>query len=131
MSEGIAYRFDHVHLYCTDLAASERWFVEGLGAKVSRRLEVGGSTMVYLRLGDTEIAIRQRREGEEMATAAHPQLGMDHFGLVVEDLDVAAAELKRRGVTFTREPQPFIPGVRIAFVLGPDNVSVELLERKG
>jgi len=131
VSGPLAFRFDHVHFYCSDVAATERWFVEGLGAEVIELYEAGGSTTHYLRLGDTVLAMRQRRAGESMAEPGRPQLGADHFGLLVDDLDATAAELKRRGVKFTRDPQPFRPGVRIAFILGPDNVSIELMERKG
>lgn len=61
---------------------------------------------------------------------AQPYVGLDHFGLRVEDMDEAVAELKRRGATFTMEPRTIRPGVRIAFVQAPDNVRIELLERR-
>ena len=56
--------------------------------------------------------------------------GLDHFGLRVDDMDEAVAELKRRGAQFTLEPRTIRPGVRIAFVQAPDNVRIELLERR-
>ncbi|MHB1413970.1 MAG: VOC family protein [Chloroflexota bacterium] len=130
MAGTIDYRFDHVHYYCSDLVASERWFVECMGAEVTGRLDLGGATTVYLRLGDANLVMRQRRDGEKMDTPNSPHLGTDHVGFVVDDLDAVAAELKARGVQFTRDPQQFLPGVRIAFLLGPDNVSIELMERK-
>src|SRR5438132_8051356 len=58
-----------------------------------------------------------------------PYVGLDHFGLRVENMDEAVAELKRRGARFTLEPRTIRPGVRIAFVEAPDNVRIELLER--
>ena len=60
---------------------------------------------------------------------ADPHLGLDHFGLRVDNLDAAYAELKRRGADFAVEPKIIRPGVKIAFVRGPDNVRIELLER--
>ena len=39
------------------------------------------------------------------------------------------AELKAKGVKFTRGPETVRPGTRIAFFEGPEGVSVELLER--
>jgi catechol 2,3-dioxygenase-like lactoylglutathione lyase family enzyme len=56
-------------------------------------------------------------------------VGLDHFGLRVDNLDTAVAELKQRGATFTTEPRTIRPGVKIAFIQCPDNVRVELLER--
>ena len=59
----------------------------------------------------------------------HPHQGLDHFGLTVKDIDAVAAEIKAKGVTFTREPTTIRPGVRICFIRGPEGISVELLER--
>ena len=38
-------------------------------------------------------------------------------------------ELKRRGAQVIVEPKTIRPGVRIAFIQGPDDVRIELLER--
>ena len=62
--------------------------------------------------------------------AAYFDAYVDHFGLRVDDMDDAVAELKRRGAQFTLEPRTIRPGVRIAFVQAPDNVRIELLERR-
>jgi lactoylglutathione lyase len=59
----------------------------------------------------------------------HPHQGLDHFGLTVKDIDAVAAEMKAKGVEFTREPTTIRPGVRICFIRGPEGISVELLER--
>lgn len=59
----------------------------------------------------------------------HPHQGLDHFGLTVKDIDAVAAEIKAKGVTFTREPTTIRPGVRICFIRGPEGISIELLER--
>lgn len=130
MSGTLAYRFDHVHIYCKDLAASERWFVEGLGAEVVSRSEGRGTTTVFLNLGGGRVILRGAYEGEEMLPAGPVRHGTDHLGLEVTDLDATAAELKRRGVRFVEEPHQFRPGVRISFVEGPDQVRVEILERR-
>jgi catechol 2,3-dioxygenase-like lactoylglutathione lyase family enzyme len=61
--------------------------------------------------------------------AAGRYRGLDHFGLRVDDLDAACAELKRRGGQFTLEPNTIRPGLKIAFVRGPENIRIELLQR--
>ena len=58
-----------------------------------------------------------------------PYQGLDHFGLTVSDIDAIVAELKAKGAEFTREPTTIRPGVRIAFLRGPEGVSIELLDR--
>ena len=60
---------------------------------------------------------------------ADPHMGLDHFGLRVENLDEAAADLMSKGAEFSMEPRDLRPGVRIAFVRAPDDVRIELLER--
>ena len=45
-----------------------------------------------------------------------------HNRYVVEDL-------KAKGAVFTRGPETIRPGTRIAFLTGPEGVSIELLER--
>ena len=47
----------------------------------------------------------------------------------VKDIDAVAAEIKAKGVAFTKEPTTIRPGVRICFIRGPQGISIELLER--
>jgi lactoylglutathione lyase len=71
-------------------------------------------------------------KADPAATGASPQMpymGLDHFGLTVENIDAAVAELKGKGVAFTMEPKTIRPGVRIAFLTAPQNVSIELIQR--
>ena len=56
-------------------------------------------------------------------------MGLDHFGLRVNNLDEAAADLKSKGAEFSMEPKDLRPGLRIAFVRAPGDVRIELLER--
>ena len=46
-----------------------------------------------------------------------------------QPLDAVCDALKAKGAVFTRGPETIRPGTRIAFLSGPDNVSIELLER--
>jgi lactoylglutathione lyase len=47
----------------------------------------------------------------------------------VRGIDGVVAELKAKGARFTMEPTTIWPGVRVAFMVGPDEVSIELLDR--
>jgi catechol 2,3-dioxygenase-like lactoylglutathione lyase family enzyme len=58
-----------------------------------------------------------------------PYRGLDHFGLSVSGIDALAADLKKKGVEFTREPTTVRPGVRVCFIRAPEGVSIELLDR--
>jgi lactoylglutathione lyase len=72
------------------------------------------------------------RSADPTATGPSPQtpyMGLEHIGLTVENIDAAVAELKGKGVPFTMEPKTIRPGVRIAFLTAPQNVSIELIQR--
>lgn len=129
MAESLAYAFDHVHIYCSDLAASERWFIEGMGAEFVRRREVRGAPATDLRLAGVRLFLRGTQLGEVLGEAGPSRFGTDHIGLAVQDLGATAQELKRRGVEFETEPQVAGTGLRIAFVRGPDRVRIELVQR--
>ena len=129
MSRSLSYNFDHVHLYCTDVAASERWLVEGMGAELVRRREVKGAPAADLRMGGVSIFLRGAQPGEAFGPPGPSRFGTDHFGLAVKDMAATVRELKARGVEFETEPMEISPGTRIAFVRGPDSVRIELVER--
>jgi catechol 2,3-dioxygenase-like lactoylglutathione lyase family enzyme len=131
MAAPLEFRFDHIHVFCSDLGATERWFTEGLGAEVVERRESRGVPGVVLGLGGATVLLRPAREGENLAAAGARRFGADHFGLTVSDVDATVAELKQRGVFVEVEPWDFSPGSRIAFIKGPDDVRIELVQRKG
>ena len=60
---------------------------------------------------------------------ATPYQGLDHFGLAVSGIDAIAADLKKKGVEFTKEPHSPRPGIKICFLRGPQGISIELLDR--
>ena len=63
------------------------------------------------------------------AAPTTPYRSLDHFRLAVTGIDAIAADLKAKGVEFTREPTTIRPGVRVCFIRGPEGVSIELLDR--
>ncbi len=128
MTTPLEYHYDHVHLYCSDCEATERWFVEKIGAELVKRGQALGAPMSELRLGGGTVLIRGARPGEQFAPAGARRFGTDHFGLRVADVDTTIAELRRRGVTIDMEPKDFSPSMRIAFVKGPDDVRIELVQ---
>jgi glyoxylase I family protein len=125
----LSYRFDHVHVYCTDLTASERFFVHMLDARVVERRGSAESPTVALDFGGVSVLLRSRLAGEALADAGPPRFGSDHMGVRVASVPEAVAELRRRGAVISAEPRELRPGVFVAFVEGPDKVRVELLSR--
>jgi len=123
------YTFDHLHLRTADPEAMAAWFEKNLGAQVSRSQQ-GATTRIDLKLGGAEIFLAPVAPDSGVnPPPVTPYRGLDHFGLAVTDLDGVAADLKKKGVEFTMEPNNFRPGIRICFIRGPEGISIELLER--
>ena len=123
------YTWDHVHLRTTDPEATAQWYERMLGAEVIRTMQQG-KPRIDLKLGGANIFIAPVKAGDGVnAPPATPYRGLDHFGLTVTGIDAIAADLKAKGVEFTREPTTVRPGTRVCFIRGPEGVSIELLER--
>lgn len=128
MPTPLEYRFHHIHIVSSDAQVTERWLVTGVGAELVKRYDSRGVLISMLRLGGSEILLREARKGEDLTRADAPHFGINHFGLEVGDVDATVVELRRRDVTIEVEPWDFRPGVRIAFIKGPDDIRVELLQ---
>jgi lactoylglutathione lyase len=117
--------WDHVHLRSPDPEATAAWLENILGGEIVRgpgRIDVKlGGAMVFIAPVDAADGVNP--------PPGHPHQGLDHIGLAVKDIDAVAAEIKAKGVEFTKEPHTIRPGVRICFIRGPEGISIELLER--
>jgi catechol 2,3-dioxygenase-like lactoylglutathione lyase family enzyme len=121
--------WDHVHIRSSDPEATAQWFERMLGAQIIRSMQEG-APRVDLKLGGANIFIAPVKAGDGVnAPPTTPYQGLDHFGLTVDNVDAAAAELKQKGAEFTKEPTTMRPGVRVCFIRGPQGVSIELLQR--
>jgi catechol 2,3-dioxygenase-like lactoylglutathione lyase family enzyme len=117
--------WDHVHLRSPDPEAMAAWLEEILGGEIIR-----GPGRIDVKLGGAMVFIAPVTSGDGVhAAPGHPHQGLDHFGLTVKDIDAVAAEIKAKGVEFTKEPYNIRPGTRICFIRGPHGISIELLER--
>ena len=123
------FTWDHIHLRSTNPEATAQWFEKMLGAEVIRTSQQG-TPRIDLKLGGANIFIAPVATGDGVnAAPTTPYRGLDHFGLSVRGIDAIAADLKAKGVEFTREPTTVRPGVRICFIRAPEGVSIELLDR--
>ena len=117
--------FHHVHLSATDPEATLGWYRDVMGgAPASLRGMLDG-----LLFDDVWLLVSEHPEGSTPATTEGRAI--DHLGFMVSDLDAAAAEMRGQGVRFRQEP--IVPengrtSARQAFVAGPDNVRIEVVE---
>ena len=127
----MTYRFHHVHLICKDLEGMINFFTEALGATLVARKKFGTADGASLDLQGTIVNLRVNREDEVMAgDASQTRYGYDHIGLQVEDIDAAYEDIKTRGFKFFMTPKD-IPDLRIAFFRGPEDITIELVQKLG
>ena len=127
------YRLDHIHLISPDPLKTAQFYEEMFNA---RRVSVGelgeGRVSVALDLSGTKVMVMSPIVQPGTGPSARvDSYGLDHFGIITNDLEAAVAELKAKGVKFKEEIREIRPGVKISFLWAPENVLIELMERSG
>jgi catechol 2,3-dioxygenase-like lactoylglutathione lyase family enzyme len=125
-----AFKYDHVHLRSPDPGETARYYEKMFGAEIIRSVQSDGRERIDLNLGGLTVFIAKADPDKVGAPPEPPFQGLEHLGLAVHPIDEAVAELKKKGAEVTREPTTIRPGVRIAFIRGPQNVHIELLDRQ-
>jgi lactoylglutathione lyase len=124
------FTYDHMHLRSPNAEETALWYERMFGAEVIRSVQSDGRPRIDLNLGGVSVFIAQVPPEQAVAPPPEPPyLGLEHLGLRVDGIDAVVAELKAKGAEFTVEPRTIRPGVRIAFLRGPQNVHIELLDR--
>jgi len=126
----------HHHLNVSDVAAHQRFWVDTLGGRAGTfgtgtAMAIFPNALVFFR--------------EQAPTAGSIGTLVDHFGFSVPDMDPVVSRLRAGGYRFvTQEGSPpgaevvddirIVPGngpvSRIIYVLGPDDIKVEVLEMR-
>ena len=118
------YAHHHVHLMSHDAMGAAAFYRTMFDAEVVASKGANGLPRANMNLGGQIVLISTvDATTTQTASGPHSCLGLDHIGLAVANLAAAVAELKDRGAQFLVEPRG-----RIAFVEGPDAVSIELVE---
>ncbi|MBV9554663.1 MAG: VOC family protein [Alphaproteobacteria bacterium] len=124
------FSYDHVHLRSPDPEATAAWYRDMFGAEIVHSVMSNGIERTDIKLAGVNHFIA--KVPDSAALAERPEnsfVGLDHIGLRVSNIDRVCAALKAKGAEFATEPKTIRPGVRIAFVRGPQNVLIELLDR--
>ncbi len=119
-------KYLHSMVRVRDLAASLRFYCEGLGLREVRRMDnpQGKFTLVFLSAADSpdaEIELTWNWDsGEDYGSARN----FGHLAFCVEDIYATCAHLQAMGYVIHRPPRDG----HMAFVRSPDLISVELLQ---
>lgn len=125
------YLINHIHLKSPDPRASADWWVKAFNFKIESDTvrEVGDRFVRCVSEGGLAVNISGARTGETLgpgdATAHH---GLEHFGFDSENLDADIQRLEQLGAKLVDGPRGSNP--RICFLSCPDDVRIELIERK-
>jgi len=124
------FAYDHVHLRSPDPDATAAYYARMFGAEIIRSVQSDGRERTDMKLGGVMFFIAKVPEDQTLAEKPEGRfVGLDHMGLRVHNIDQVCDELKAKGAEFTIDPKTIRPGVRIAFLRGPQNVLIELLDR--
>jgi catechol 2,3-dioxygenase-like lactoylglutathione lyase family enzyme len=124
------FAYDHVHLRSPDPEETARYYERMFGAEIIKSVQSDGRERVDMKLGGVMMFVAKVEPDQALATKpGNSYVGLDHLGLRVRNIDTVCEELKAKGAEFTVAPKTIRPGVRIAFVRGPQNVLIEILDR--
>ncbi len=120
----LQYKYNHVHLVSNDPLKAAEFYEQAFNAKREAvRQAPGGGTSVALSLEGTRILIRPVIDDSQSADDNPRQRrGLEHFGLRVDDIDAAVADLKAKGIKL----EPASPQSKSVYLMAPDNVMVEV-----
>lgn len=125
----MSWQYDHTHFKCSDPEKTVAFFKENFGATEVSRWMSGTMAITTLDIGGLWYNFSPKRDDETVAPSSGPTYGVYHVAFKTKDLDAEAAKLKARGVKFTVDVKQANPTTKMAFVEGPDGLSIELLQR--
>ncbi|HZA25376.1 MAG TPA: VOC family protein [Dehalococcoidia bacterium] len=129
----MAYAINHVHIRSLDPHASAAWYVKHFGAKiVSEREVMPGTITIGMEVGGPvrlNVSSKPQGSSDERAVAELNQLGLEHFGFDVQDLEAELDRLKGAGIRIVLPLTKVVGGTRLAYIEGPDDVLIELVQR--
>ena len=119
------FQLHHIHHEAADVDAAVTFYEKNFQAVLEERTVRNGEQWARIRLGGTLLNISDRATTQ---VGLERYQGIDHFALHTSDFAGAVAALKANGVNFFTEPMSPSPGVEIAFISGPDNIKIELMQ---
>jgi catechol 2,3-dioxygenase-like lactoylglutathione lyase family enzyme len=125
-------RIRHIAIATRDLEGTKKFYIEGLGLKEVGKINTPTSEGCYLTDGHVNFAILKFKYDEPAKTEGTLRwTGIHHFGLEVEDMETARAQIEKAGAVY--RPYPGTEemakrgNVEVKFS-GPDGVTIDLSE---
>ena len=129
------YPINHVHVRSSDPHASAAWYEKYFNAKTLWAREImPGTVTVSMEVGGPvrlNISSKPAGTSDERNAAELNRLGLEHFGFDVADLEAELARLASAGVRIVLPLTATPTGSRLAYIEGPDDVLIELVQPAG
>ena len=126
------YPINHVHVRAQDPHASAAWYEKHFNAnKLWAREIMPGTVTVSIEVGGPvrlNISSKPVGTSDERSVAELNRLGLEHFGFDVEDLEAELARLESDGIRVVLPLTETPTGSRLAYIEGPDDVLIELVQ---
>ena len=127
------YAINHVHIRSADPHATATWYEKHFEAKIiSEREVMPGTITIGMEVGGPvrlNVSSKPTGSSNERSTAELNRLGLEHFGFNVEDLEADLARLESAGIRIVLPLTEVAGGTRLAYIEGPDDVLIELVQR--
>jgi catechol 2,3-dioxygenase-like lactoylglutathione lyase family enzyme len=128
----MGYRINHIHLKAPDPRKTAEWYVKAFDFKIaSDETRSFGDRFVRCQSADggINVNISGARTGEKLGGGdASPHHGLEHFGFDSADIEGDIKRLVGLGATLLEGPTQVPNGPRIAFLRGPDDTRLELVQ---
>ena len=128
----MTYAINHVHIRAKDPHVSAKWYEKFFVAQMmfSKELMPGTITISLAMDGPVRLNISTAPAGssDERGNAELNHLGLEHFGFSVEDVDREIQNLEESAVRIVMPVTELIGGAKIAYIEGPDDVLIELVQ---
>jgi catechol 2,3-dioxygenase-like lactoylglutathione lyase family enzyme len=125
-------RIRHIAIATRDLEGTKKFYIDGLGLKEVGKINTPTSEGCYLTDGHINFAILRFKYDEPAKTEGTLRYtGIHHFGLEVENMEEARAQIEKAGAV--HRPYPGTEemakrgNVEVKFS-GPDGVTIDLSE---
>ena len=91
----VTYSYDHIHIRSREPMETARYFNNMFGAKILESVQTDGQSRVDIDINGLIVFLAQA-DATTPDGPVDPYVGLDHFGLRVDNLDTAAADLKSK-----------------------------------
>ncbi|MFC2021227.1 VOC family protein [Chloroflexota bacterium] len=131
------YTNNHTHLIGANPEILLDFYTRVMGGKQDREFLLGGSHKAWdvnlggllIRISDWSNVDESLKKEYARARGKH-QFGLHHLALTVDNMDEAYTDLKANGAEFILPPKATGPTSKVAFIVAPENVLIELIESR-